>query len=170
MKYYILIFFFQFTMFSQSKFVIEINDNFFSCTKKESVSQNSLLLNLPGNNKYSIKVTSGKTIIGREKITDFNKNKDYYIKYYKSKLIEKGWVDSQLNYEYTKIQSSNKSNSFVKFFIYTNSFTNTIPIGYKGIYIANGIYLLEIYEQDNFIESFYALVEKNKITKYDFEL
>ena len=169
MKYLILFLAFNCSLYSQSKYVMHVKGNFFACYKKSTVTKDEVALNLPQYGNYTIKFLGNRKIIGRESLSMFEKNKDSIIAIYENKMYEKGWADSSITYEYYKDRVFSEEYSYVLFYLYYGGFESTLPLGLNGIFVANGIYTVEVYDGNQFIESFYVIVKPNSIKRVDID-
>ena len=84
-------------------------------------------------------------------------------------MYKKGWADSSITYEYHKERVFGEEYSYVLFYIYYGGFGSTLPLGLKGMFVNNGIYIVEVYDGNQFIESFYAIVKPNSIKRVDID-
>lgn len=166
MRNLILIFLlsFAFPVFGQQNYLISIENSYFSIIRGMSINvmgnpENDINIQLPETKGiYTINALGDRKPLGIEKIEDFNKNKEILISKYSEIISNYGWSDSSITYEVYDDKVFGESH--VKFYL-NRGFSSTIPTG--KIAIEDGIYLVEIWKELEFIKSFYLLVEKNKL-------
>jgi hypothetical protein len=158
---------FAFSVSGQESYVMSLEDGFFSITYGISINmmgnpENDINIQLPETNGiYTINALGDRKPLGIEKLEDFNKNKEVLISKYSEIIRNYGWADSSITYEV--YDDKVFGDSYVKFYL-NRRFSSTIPTG--KISIKDGIYLLEIWKESEFIQSFYLLVENNKLRQF----
>ena len=166
MRKLILIFFLSFasSVFGQQNYLISLENGFFSITRGMSINimgnpENDINFQLPDTNGiYTVNALGDRKPLGIEKLEDFNKNKEVLISKYSEIISNYGWADSSITYEVYDDKVFGESH--VKFYL-NLGFSSTIPTG--NIAIEDGIYLVEIWNELEFIQSFYLLVERDKL-------
>ena len=169
MRKLILIFFLSFALSvsGQQNYLISLENGFFSITRGMSINkmgnpENDINIQLPETNGfYTINALGDRKPLGIEKLEDFNKNKEVLISKYSEIISNYGWADSSITYEVYDDKVFGESH--VKFYL-NLGFSSTIPTG--KFTIEDGIYLVEIWKELEFIQSFYLLVEKDKLKQF----
>lgn len=125
-------------------------------TKTDSEQQKNYVLHTMGDRKP----------LGVESLGDFNKNKDSLISKYSEIIGNRGWGDSSITYEVYDDRIF--SRSYVKFFLYYgNRIISQSTKNNTSQYSLNeGIHIIEIWNEKEFIKSFYLLIGKEGLEKY----
>jgi hypothetical protein len=155
-----------FSIIAQKYQVLSLENNRLKLDTRSSIKPGDVTIKFKNSHDYMMKITNFIDVLGIEKMEVFEKNKDSIIRKYEELLSMAGWADSSIKYEYFKETVFDPDRSYVKFYNSGISSCNCVP---DGSPISEGIHIVEIYCKNIFIESFYLLVDKNKLKRYEIQ-